>query len=214
MGEVYPALLAALVAADREQTVVGEVVQDMIEGARPSRPRRTLTGSWRRVSSRPSPSWTSRRKIRAIACSTGVSVLKVASAFVARNGQPALAVGAERVVGTLGEQAALSLLPEQHHGFLHEREYAGLVGGIGQEPLEQPGLECTPTLGGRLLDGTLERGAAAVGTSARSPGSGQRSDIMRSGEVGSHGQHEHTGLVLRERPDRRQETSARSAAPG
>jgi hypothetical protein len=104
----------------------------------------------------------------------------------------------------------LSLLPEQHHGFLHEREYAGLVGGVGQEPLEQPGLEMHAHPGSRLLDGTLERGAAQwgnLGALAR-----QRPEVGRHEvrvEVGSHGQHEHTGLVLRERPDRRQKTSAR-----
>ena len=76
-----------------------------------------------------------------------------------RNSQAAAPVHAEHVVGGAGEQPVPALLPQQHHGLLDQRQGAGLVRGVGEQPLDQAWFQLDPDVERRLLDGPPQRRA-------------------------------------------------------
>ena len=68
-----------------------------------------------------------------------------------------LILAAERFVGAQREHTTLHPVPEQHHGFLHQRQHARLIGSISQQSLQQSHFQRHADIGGRLLDGLAQR---------------------------------------------------------
>ena len=83
---------------------------------------------------------------------------RVASAFVAiATARPLRPSRPRVVVRGAGQQPARHRAPEQHQGLLEHRQRAGLVGRVGEQPLDQPLFEVDAHRFGRLDDRLPQR---------------------------------------------------------
>ena len=162
VGQVY-LVRVALGAVERQQAVIGQVAQRRLEE------RGVVVGR-------------AQRGDRLLAAGIGAALAKLDQAQKdaagdlslrhrkvvqgrvgfgrQRYGQTAAPGAAHPLVGVERQDVVLHLGPQHHHRLLHQRQHAGLVGGVGQQALDQPGFEVDSDVGGGLLDGLTQRRAA------------------------------------------------------